>query len=301
MNNALISENKLRILPKICKEAIMLVVSTIKELRLFLQQLKDKSIGFVPTMGALHQGHISLIELSKQKSDITICSIFVNPIQFNKQNDFTNYPKTIETDLAQLKAANCDVVFCPTVDEMYPEKVDKNFDFGELATVMEGKHRLGHFNGVAIVIERFFEIINPDYAFFGEKDFQQLAIVKELTKQIGAKTQIIGAPIVREESGLAMSSRNLRLSNQEIVAAADINKELKFITVNKANFTPQELKANYKNKIDANPFLITEYIEIADGNTLKAISEWEESNYPVAFTAVNVGDVRLIDNMTIIN
>lgn len=279
----------------------MLVVSTIKELRLFLQQLKDKSIGFVPTMGALHQGHISLIELSKQKSDITICSIFVNPIQFNKQNDFTNYPKTIETDLAQLKAANCDVVFCPTVDEMYPEKVDKNFDFGELATVMEGKHRLGHFNGVAIVIERFFEIINPDYAFFGEKDFQQLAIVKELTKQIGAKTQIIGAPIVREESGLAMSSRNLRLSNQEIVAAADINKELKFITVNKANFTPQELKANYKNKIDANPFLITEYIEIADGNTLKAISEWEESNYPVAFTAVNVGDVRLIDNMTIIN
>ena len=301
MNNALISENKLRILPKICKEAIMLVVSTIKELRLFLQQLKDKSIGFVPTMGALHQGHISLIELSKQKSDITICSIFVNPIQFNKQNDFTNYPKTIETDLAQLKAANCDVVFCPTVDEMYPEKVDKNFDFGELATVMEGKHRLGHFNGVAIVIERFFEIINPDYAFFGEKDFQQLAIVKELTKQIGAKTQIIGAPIVREESGLAMSSRNLRLSNQEIVAAADINKELKFITTNKANFTPQELKANYKNKIDANPFLITEYIEIADGNTLKAISEWEESNYPVAFTAVNVGDVRLIDNMTIIN
>lgn len=279
----------------------MLVVSTIKELRLFLQQLKDKSIGFVPTMGALHQGHISLIELSKQKSDITICSIFVNPIQFNKQNDFTNYPKTIETDLAQLKAANCDVVFCPTVDEMYPEKVDKNFDFGELATVMEGKHRLGHFNGVAIVIERFFEIINPDYAFFGEKDFQQLAIVKELTKQIGAKTQIIGAPIVREESGLAMSSRNLRLSNQEIVAAADINKELKFITTNKANFTPQELKANYKNKIDANPFLITEYIEIADGNTLKAISEWEESNYPVAFTAVNVGDVRLIDNMTIIN
>jgi len=279
----------------------MLVISTIKDLQLFLKQQKGKALGFVPTMGALHQGHISLIELSKQKSDFTICSIFVNPIQFNKQNDFVNYPKTLETDLAQLKAANCDVVFCPTVEEMYPEKVDKNFDFGELATVMEGKHRPGHFNGVAVVIERFLEILNPDFAFFGEKDFQQLAVVKELTKQIGAKTQIIGAPIVREESGLAMSSRNLRLSNQEIVAAADINKELKFITTNKANFTPQELKANYKNKIDANPFLITEYIEIADGNTLEAISEWEESDYPVAFTAVNVGDVRLIDNMTIIN
>ena len=279
----------------------MLVISTIKDLQLFLKQQKGKALGFVPTMGALHQGHISLIELSKQKSDFTICSIFVNPIQFNKQNDFVNYPKTLETDLAQLKAANCDVVFCPSVEEMYPEKIEKEFDFGELATVMEGKHRPGHFNGVAIVIERFFEIINPDYAFFGEKDFQQLAVIKELTKQLGTKTKIVGAPIIREQSGLAMSSRNLRLTEPEINAAANISKQLKYIATNKSHYSPSELKTKYQNEIDSNPYLATEYIEIADGNTLEPILNWEDSKYPVVFTAVNVGAVRLIDNMTIIN
>lgn len=279
----------------------MLVVNTIAGLQLFFEQQKGKSIGFVPTMGALHPGHVSLIELSKQKSDITVCSIFVNPIQFNQQNDFTNYPKTLNSDLSYLEGAKCDVVFCPSVNEMYPSQSNKMFEFGKLAEVMEGEHRPGHFNGVAIVIERFFEIINPDYAFFGEKDFQQLAVVKEVVKQTGFKAKIIGAPIVRESSGLAMSSRNLRLSEDEKIAAANISNELKFITLNRSTFIPQELKANYTNKIDANPYLKTEYIEIADGNTLQTIINWEDSEYPVAFTAVNVGEVRLIDNMTIIN
>lgn len=279
----------------------MLVVNTIEELQLFFEQQKGKSIGFVPTMGALHLGHVSLVELSRQRCDITVCSIFVNPIQFNKQNDFTNYPKTLDADLKYLEAAKCDVVFCPSVKDMYPNKVEKEFDFGILSSVMEGEHRPGHFNGVGIVIERFFEIINPDFAFFGEKDFQQLAVVKQVTKQTGFKTKIIGGATVREDSGLAMSSRNLRLSEDEKIAAANISKELRFITLNKSGFNPQELKVNYKNKIDASQYLTTEYIEIADGNTLKPIVNWEESEYPVVFTAVNVGEVRLIDNMTIIN
>ena len=279
----------------------MLVVNTIEELQLFFEQQKGKSIGFVPTMGALHKGHVSLVEFSQQKCDITVCSIFVNPIQFNKQDDFTNYPKTIDSDLKYLEAVECDVVFCPSAQEMYPNKIEKDFNFGILSTVMEGEHRPGHFNGVAIVIERFFEIINPDLAFFGEKDFQQLAIVKEVAKQTGFKTKIIGVPTVREVSGLAMSSRNLRLSEDEKIAAANISKELQYIILNKNAFTPQELKINYRNKIDANQFLKTEYIEIADGNTLLPVINWEDSDYPIAFTAVNVGEVRLIDNMTIIN
>ncbi|MDF1672152.1 MAG: pantoate--beta-alanine ligase [Vicingaceae bacterium] len=279
----------------------MLVVNTIEELQLFFEQQKGKSIGFVPTMGALHKGHVSLVEFSQQKCDITVCSIFVNPIQFNKQDDFTNYPKTLESDLKHLEAAKCDVVFCPSAQEMYPNKIEKDFDFGILSSVMEGEHRPGHFNGVAIVIERFFEIINPDFAFFGEKDFQQLAVVKEVAKQTGFNTKVMGAPTVREASGLAMSSRNLRLSEDEKIAAANISSELKYITLNKTAFNPQELKANYRDKIDANPFLKTEYIEIADGNTLLPVINWEDSDYPIAFTAVNVGEVRLIDNMTIIN
>ncbi len=279
----------------------MLIVNTIAELKAYLKNQNNKSVGFVPTMGALHKGHVSLVELSQQKCDITICSIFVNPIQFNKQDDFTNYPKTLDSDLKYLEAAKCDVVFCPSAQEMYPNKMEKDFDFGILSSVMEGEHRPGHFNGVAIVIERFFEIINPDFAFFGEKDFQQLAIVKEVAKQIGAKTKIIGAPIIREKSGLAMSSRNLRLSEDEKIAAANISNELKYITLNKTAFNPQELKANYRDKIDANPFLKTEYIEIADGNTLLPVINWDDSDYPVVFTAVNVGEVRLIDNMTINN
>lgn len=279
----------------------MIIVNTIAELKSYLVEQNDKLIGFVPTMGALHKGHVSLIELSQKRCDITICSIFVNPIQFNKQNDFTNYPKTLDADINELKQINCDVVFCPTVQEMYPNKVEKFFDFGILSSVMEGEHRPGHFNGVAIVIERFFEIINPDFAFFGEKDFQQLAVVKELGKRIGAKTKIIGGAIIREDSGLAMSSRNQRLSEEQKNAAALISRALKFLVNNRNKQSVEQLKENFKNTINANSFLKTEYIEIADGKTLQPIKNWEDSNYQVAFTAVNVGEVRLIDNMTINN
>jgi pantoate--beta-alanine ligase len=278
----------------------MLVYKSVKELTQFLLQNKHKTIGFVPTMGALHQGHLSLINLSKNKAELTICSIFVNPIQFNKKEDLDNYPRTIDADTLKLESVNCDVLFLPSVDEMYPTKAYNDFDFGDLATVMEGEHRPGHFNGVANVIQRFFEIIKPMYAFFGEKDFQQLAIVRALTKQLHLSIEIIGCPILREESGLAMSSRNERLTADERTRAAIIYRSLLNIKTSYKNITIEKAKANFKDAIEDEQ-LALEYIEFADGNTLQPIKKWSETNYCVAFVAVNVGKVRLIDNLTIFN
>lgn len=278
----------------------MLIYKSVSELTQFLLQNKHKTIGFVPTMGALHQGHLSLINQSKEKAELTICSIFVNPIQFNKQEDLDNYPRTIELDIQKLESVACDVLFLPSVEEMYPTKQYKQFDFGTLATVMEGEHRPGHFNGVANVIERFFEIIKPTFAFFGEKDFQQLAIVKALTKQLGISTKIIGCPILREESGLAMSSRNERLTADERTRAALIYSSLIQIKNDYTKITIKQAKENFKTAVEREQMSL-EYIEFADGNTLQPIKQWNETNYCVAFVAVNVGKVRLIDNLTIFN
>jgi pantoate--beta-alanine ligase len=278
----------------------MLVYKSVNELTQFLLQNKHKSIGFVPTMGALHQGHLSLINQSKEKTELTICSIFVNPIQFNKQEDLENYPRTIDLDIQKLESVACDVLFLPSAEEMYPTKQYKSFDFGGLATVMEGEHRPGHFNGVANVIERFFAIIKPTYAFFGEKDFQQLAIVKALTKQLGLSIEIIGCPILREESGLAMSSRNERLTKAERTRAAIIYRSLIQIKNNYTKIAIEQATENFKTAVESEQMSL-EYIEFADGNTLQPIKQWNETNYCVAFVAVNVGKVRLIDNLTIFN
>ena len=278
----------------------MLKFETIKPLKAFLKENASNSIGFVPTMGALHKGPLTLIENAKSKCDIVVCSIFVNPKQFNKKADLINYPNTIERDLINLKAVGCDVVFIPSVEEVYPKYLEeKNYDFGNLAIEMEGKHRPGHFNGVGQVIDRFFEIINPDYAFFGEKDFQQLAVVRSLTTQKKLSVEIIGCPTVREASGLAMSSRNERLTEEEKLAASKIYKCLLYVSKNRINCSVEDLKNYFIKEIDSTPHLKTEYFEIADRNTLKKISDWSESNFPHAFTAVNVRDVRLIDNMPI--
>lgn len=276
----------------------MLIYKSVNELQQFLTENKHKTIGFVPTMGALHQGHLSLIQASQQKADVTICSIFVNPIQFNKQEDLDNYPRNVETDVLKLESVNCEVLFLPSVEEMYPNKKYKNFEFGSLAEVMEGEHRPGHFNGVANVIERFFEIIRPNYAFFGEKDFQQLAIVKALTKQLELKTEIVGCPILREDSGLAMSSRNERLSTTQKNDAAIIFEALTFIKKNHLQHTIAEHKSYFAKTILAKNMEL-EYIEFADGNTLQTIQNFNDTDYCVVFIAVHVGKVRLIDNVTI--
>ena len=276
----------------------MLIYKSVNELQQFLTENKHKTIGFVPTMGALHQGHLSLIQASQRKTNITVCSIFVNPIQFNKQEDLDNYPRNVDVDVLKLESVNCDVLFLPSVEEMYPTKQYKNFEFGSLAEVMEGEHRPGHFNGVANVIERFFEIILPNYAFFGEKDFQQLAIVKALTKQLGLKTEIVGCPILREASGLAMSSRNERLSATQKNDAAIIFEALSFIKNNYQKHNIAEHKSYFARTISAKNMEL-EYIEFADGNSLQPVQNFNETKYCVVFIAVHVGKVRLIDNVTI--
>jgi pantoate--beta-alanine ligase len=279
----------------------MQVFKTVKEVQDYLSQQNPITVGFVPTMGALHDAHISLIDASKYENEITISSIFVNPKQFNKKEDLVNYPRNTETDLAKLEAASCDVVVIPSVEEMYPTKVEKEFAFGLLSEVMEAEHRPGHFNGVAIVIERFFEILNPTNAYFGEKDFQQLAVVKELVKQINSSVNIVGCPIFREENGLAMSSRNERLSKEEKEIASNISKTLRYVSNHKNEFSVADLKTYFLEQMHQYQLFEPEYFEIADETTLRPIKNWHEAQQYIAFTAINVNGVRLIDNMTIIN
>lgn len=279
----------------------MQVFETVKEVQAYLNVNSTQTFGFVPTMGALHAAHISLIDVSKNENDITICSIFVNPKQFNKKEDLVSYPRNTEADLDMLEKANCDVVFIPSVEEMYPAKVEKDFDFGLLSEVMEAKHRPGHFNGVAIVIERFFEILNPTHAYFGEKDYQQLAVVKALVKQINSPVKVIGCPIFREKNGLAMSSRNERLSAKEKEEASNISHALQYVCTHKNEFSIIELKSYFLNQMNQHQIFEPEYFEIANAATLQPIKNWEEAQQHIAFTAVNVNGVRLIDNMTIIN
>lgn len=279
----------------------MQVVNTVKEIQVFLSEQKVTNIGFVATMGALHQAHISLIDISNNENELTVCSIFVNPKQFNKKEDLVAYPKNIEADLEKLKAASCDVVFIPSVEEMYPQKIEKEFHFGVLSEVMEAEHRPGHFNGVAIVIERFFEILNPTNAYFGEKDFQQLAVIRALVKQINSSVKIIGCPIYREANGLAMSSRNERLTSEEKEKASEINKALAYVSQHKQTHSVSELKKYFFNAMSEHQIFDPEYFEIADVNILKPIKKWGDSENYIAFTAVNVNGIRLIDNMAIIN
>lgn len=258
---------------------------------------KGKKIGFVPTMGALHEGHLSLVKESKKNSDITVVSIFVNPTQFNDPEDLKRYPRTLDKDVALLETVDCDLVFAPSVTEIYPEPDRRKFDFGYLETVMEGAKRPGHFNGVGQVVSRLFDIIRPDKAFFGMKDFQQVAIIRSMVKQLHYNIDIIACPIIREENGLARSSRNTLLDEDHKKNAPHI-----YATLKKArNLVPQmkvnELKEWIKNEIDNNLFLETEYVEIVNDTTLEVINDWEEKGVKVACVAVYAGKIRLIDNI----
>jgi len=277
----------------IYKKAVELL-STVENIR-----NEGKKIGFVPTMGALHEGHLSLIEKSIEENDFTIASIFVNPIQFNNKNDFDNYPIIIDEDIALLEKAGCNALFLPSVSEMYPENEQiETYDFGQLETYMEGEHRPGHFNGVAVVVKRLFEKTNPHRAYFGLKDFQQLAIVKELVKKIDSPIEIIPCETVRENDGLAMSSRNVRLTDAERISSVLISKTL-FQLKESVSTTSDidSLKKYVINTINSDSNLDVEYFEIADKHTLEPLKKLNSQKNNVACIAVNVGKVRLIDNI----
>jgi pantoate--beta-alanine ligase len=254
-------------------------------------------VGFVPTMGALHDGHISLVKKAKKESDVVIASIFVNPTQFNDKNDLKKYPKDLDGDLAKLREAGCDAVFVPDEKEIYPKKIDKFYNFGNLDKVMEGKHRPGHFKGVAMVVERLFNIVNPQKAFFGEKDFQQLAIIKALVKMLGLNVEIVPCPIIREPSGLAMSSRNQLLNGiQKKVASAISGALFKAVDIAKSR-NLKEVKDFVRQEIIRHDKLKLEYFEIVDADSLVELKKWGDSDKPVGCIAVKIGNVRLIDNI----
>ncbi len=277
----------------------MVTVYTTKDLQQAVSAVKNegKTVGFVPTMGALHEGHVSLVKKCCEQNDVCVVSIFVNPTQFNNPADLEKYPRTLEQDSEALAKAGADIVFVPSVEEIYPEPDTRQFDFGQLDKVMEGKFRPGHFNGVAQVVSRLFDIVKPDRAYFGEKDFQQLAIIRQMVRQLDLRVEIVPMPIMREDSGLAMSSRNQRLTENQRETAANIYRilsESKRLCKQKTVGEIRSLVIDQINKID---HLQVEYFEIVDGNTLQQISDWKDTDYAVGCITVFCGEVRLIDNI----
>ena len=278
----------------------MKLIQTVAELQRILAQKrkKNKSIGFVPTMGALHPGHLALVEHCVSENDVSVVSVFVNPTQFNDPNDLLKYPRTLESDCQLLETVSTDFVFAPLVEEIYPEPDTRQFGFGALETVMEGRFRPGHFNGVAQVVSRLFDIVKPDRAYFGEKDFQQLAIIRALVKQLNLNIEIVPHPIVREPDGLAMSSRNTRLLPIQRKNAALISQTLFESKDKKNQLSVSELKLDVTNTINQIPELEVEYFDLVDSNTLQSVQDWNDSEHIVGCIAVFAGEVRLIDNIT---
>ncbi len=277
----------------------MKLVKTINELQAELDAFRKqgKRIGLIPTMGALHAGHASLVKRSVADNDVTVVSVFVNPTQFNDKNDLAKYPRNLEADCKLLEQVGASFVFAPAVEEMYPEPDTRQFSFAPLDTVMEGAFRPGHFNGVAQIVTKLFDAVQPDCAYFGEKDFQQLAIIREMVRQLGYKLTVVGCPIVREEDGLALSSRNARLSADERVNALNISKTLFSSRAYAADHTLAETKRYVEDSIAAAPGLRLEYYQIVDGNTLQPVANWDDSAYIVGCITVFCGEVRLIDNI----
>ena len=275
----------------------MEVFTKIADLKATINQHKvnGKTIGFVPTMGALHEGHLSLIRTAKEHCDIAVVSIFVNPIQFNNPEDLSTYPRTLEADCEKLQTVGCDMVLAPSVEEMYPEPVTETYNFGELEAVMEGPQRPGHFSGVAVVVRRLFEIVEPAKAFFGEKDFQQLAIIRRLVEQLNLPLEIVPCPIVRAEDGLALSSRNMRLSTEARKIAPQIYATLKKAVEQSQSQTIDEVKHFVINTLKSFTVFDPEYFEIVNDTTLQPIANWSEARGVVGCIAVWLDGVRLID------
>ena len=266
---------------------------------LFLAHKEGRSIGLVPTMGALHEGHASLVRKSVKDNEITVVSVFVNPTQFNDKNDLKTYPRNLEKDCALLESVGADYVFAPEVEDMYPTPDNRHFEFPPVTTVMEGAHRPGHFNGVCQVVSRLFYIVRPTNAYFGEKDWQQIAVVKAMVKYLGIKVNIVECPIVREEDGLAKSSRNTLLSEDERAIAPNIFKALKNSLEYAKSHTLKETHDNVVKEINATEGLEVEYFAIVNGNTLTDVENWEDSNYIVGCITVYCGKtpIRLIDHI----
>ena len=277
----------------------MKVIHTIKDLQAELSVLKaqGKKVGLVPTMGALHAGHASLVKRSVNENEVTVVSVFVNPTQFNDKNDLVKYPRTLDADCKLLEACGATYAFAPSVEEMYPEPDTRQFSYAPLDTVMEGAFRPGHFNGVCQIVSKLFEAVKPHRAYFGEKDFQQLAIIREMVRQMQFDLEIVGCPIVREEDGLALSSRNARLSAAERENALKISQTLFKSRTFAATHTVSETLKFVEDAIAAVPGLRLEYFEIVDGNTLQKVDNWNQTSYVVGCITVFCGDVRLIDNI----
>jgi len=280
---------------------IMIICKTVGEVKDSEEKLTSlgSKIGFVPTMGALHQGHISLIEQSKKMCDITVCSIFVNPTQFNDKNDLARYPRTPEADIKMLEDAGCDILFMPSVEEIYPETDTRIFDFGPIDKVLDGAHRPGHFNGVGQVVSRLFEIVKPDKAFFGLKDYQQVLVIKKMVEQLHLEVEIVACDILREPDGLAMSSRNTLLNKEERKAASLIPKIMQEAKVLSKTMPLQEVKSKLLAEVSTNPLLKADYIEFCDADTLQSVSEIKPGQKIICLTAIFSGKIRLIDNLFI--
>ena len=277
----------------------MKLIQTIQELRTELDALRKegKTIGLVPTMGALHAGHVSLVKRAVAENDVVVMSDFVNPTQFNDKNDLLKYPRTLDADCKLLEECGASFVFAPSVEEIYPEPDTRQFSYAPLDTVMEGKFRPGHFNGVCQIVSKLFLIVEPTRAYFGEKDFQQLAIIREMVRKYPFNLEIVGCPIVREADGLALSSRNARLSDEQRIQALQISKTL-FASVEYAQtHTLAETKAFVESAISTAEGLRLEYFEIVDGNSLQTVCDWKDGSYIVGCITVFCGEVRLIDNI----
>lgn len=274
---------------------------TITETQIAIQEQisEGKTIGFVPTMGALHEGHITLIKRAVLENDFVVVSIFVNPIQFNNPEDLAKYPRTLDEDMLKLETTGCSLVFVPSVDEMYPEPDLTEFDFGLLDKVMEGKFRPGHFNGVAIVVRKLLEIVTPHKAYFGEKDFQQLAVIKKMVNMLQLPVEIVPCPIVREADGLAMSSRNTRLTSAERAEAPVIYKALSGAKENFSWFIPAGVKQLVTGEIQESDYFRVEYVDVVDADTLLPFEDWQDAEHAVVCVAAYIGSVRLIDNIVL--
>ena len=275
----------------------METITNSEELRRALGSRNRSGIGFVPTMGALHAGHRSLVERARRECATVVVSVFVNPTQFNDKPDLKNSPRTPEADLRLLEEVGADYVFMPSVEEVYPEPDTRTFDFGMIDKVMEGATRPGHFNGVAQVVSRLFDLVKPAKAYFGEKDFQQIAVIREMVRQLRIPVEIIPCPIVRGEDGLALSSRNTLLDTDHRTAAPYIYKVLKAAVEKSHQTTPDQLAAWVTAQVESNPLLKVIYFQVVDAATMQQVRTWEESPAIQGCIAVQAGDIRLIDNI----